>query len=198
MGAEAQAAMLKWLLVGLVVFLIYRLAMKRPRYDRLFSPDHLMEISRGLDRAKQAALAGVGLGPPADPFAAGNAFITSADIAVAYTVANAGEEDGHEHHVSLSHRGGAFAGAAAGFLAAAILRLLGVEGKPCVLALSNSGVYHLIFKIPAAEEARFASKPVPALDEEAARALVGTAMDERGPLLARLGKLDVKVPKGGS
>lgn len=198
MGAEAQAPMLKWLLIGLVVFLIYRLAQKRPRYDRLFSPDHLMEISRGLGRAKEAALAGAGRGSPADPFAEGNAFLTSADIAVVYTVAKADEKDGHEHHVSLSYRGGAFARAAGGFLAAAILRLLGVEEKPCVLAVSNSGVYHLIFKIPAAEESRFAAKAVPALDEEAARALVGTAMDERGALLARLGKLDVKVPKGGA
>ncbi|MDI1429297.1 hypothetical protein [Polyangium sorediatum] len=190
--------MLKWLILGLVVFLIYRLAMKRPRYDRLFSPDHLMELSHGLGRAKEAALAGVGLAPPADPFAAGNAFITSADIAIAYTVAREGEEDGHEHHVSMSYRGGAFARAAGGFLAAAILRLLGVEEKPNVLAVSNSGVYHLVFKIPAAEEARFAAKSVPVLDEEAAQALLGTAMDERGPLLARLGKLDVKVPKGGA
>lgn len=44
--------MLKWLLVGLVVFLTYRRAMKRPRYDRLFSPGHLIELSRGLGRAK--------------------------------------------------------------------------------------------------------------------------------------------------
>ncbi|HVK65562.1 MAG TPA: hypothetical protein VM694_13860 [Polyangium sp.] len=198
MGAEAQAPMLKWLLVGLVVFLIYRLAMKRPRYDRLFSPDHLMELSRGLGRAKEAALAGAGKGPPADPFAEGNAFVTSADIAIVYTIAKEGEENGHEHHVSMSYRGGAFARAAGGYLAAAILRLLGVEEKPNALAVSNSGVYHLIFKIPAAEEARFAAKTVPALDEEAARALLGTAMDERGPLLARLGKLDVKVPKGGA
>ncbi|MRG95265.1 hypothetical protein [Polyangium spumosum] len=186
--------MLKWLLVGLVVFLIYRLVLKRPRYDRLFSPDHLMELSRGLGRAKEAALGRVGKGPPADPFAEGNAFVTSADIAVVYTVAKAGE-DGHEHHVSLSHRGGPFARAAAGFLAAAIRRLLGVAEAPGVLAVSSSGVYHLIFQVPAAEEARFAARSVPELDEEAARALLGAAMDERGDLLARLGKLDVKLPK---
>lgn len=135
----------------------------------------------------------MGKGPPADPFAEGNAFLTSADIAVVYTVAKDGD-DGHEHHVSLSYRGGPFARAAGGFLAAAIRRLLGV-GEPCVLAVSNSGVYHLIFQVPAAEEARYAARSVPALDEEAARALLGMAMDERGPLLARLGKLDVKLPK---
>ncbi|XXY53410.1 hypothetical protein WME91_19965 [Sorangium sp. So ce269] len=186
--------MLKWLLVGLVVFLVYRFAMKRPRHDRLFSPDHLIELSRGLGRAKDAALGRVGGGPPADPFAEGNAFITSADIAVVYTVAKAGK-DGHEHHVSLSRRGGAFARAGGGFLAAAIRRLLGLGETACVLAVSNSGVYHLIFQVPAAEEARFAARSVPTLDEASARKLVGVAMDERGPLLARLGKLDVNVPK---
>jgi hypothetical protein len=194
MGAEVQGPMLKWLLVGLVVFLVYRFATKRPRYDRLFSPNHLIELSRGLGRAKVAALGRVGEGPPADPFAEGSGFITSADIAVVYTVAKAGE-GGHEHHVSLSFRGGAFARAAAGFLAAAICRLLGLGETPCVLAVSNSGIYHLIFQVPAADEARFAARSVPKLDESSARRLVGVAMDDRGPLLARLGKLDVNVPK---
>ncbi|WP_437767107.1 hypothetical protein WMF27_20915 [Sorangium sp. So ce281] len=186
--------MLKWLLVGLVVFLIYRFAMKRPRYDRLFSPDHLIELSRGLGRAKDTALKRPGGGPPADPFAEGNAFITSADIAVVYTVAEAGEA-GREHHVSLSFRGGALARAAAGFLAAALCRLLGLGETQRVLAVSNSGVYHLIFQVPAADEARFAARSVPKLDDASARRLVGVAMEDRGPLLARLGKLDVKVPK---
>ncbi|XXT14751.1 hypothetical protein WME94_31345 [Sorangium sp. So ce429] len=186
--------MLKWLLVGLVVFLVYRFAMKRPRYDPLFSPDHLIELSRGLGRAKNTALGRVGGGPPADPFAEGNAFITSADIAVVYTVAQAGE-DGHEHHVSLSFRGGVFARAAAGFLAAAICRLLGPGETQRVLAVSNSGVYHLTFQVPAADEAQFAARAVPKLDNASARRLVDVAMEDRGPLLARLGKLDVKVPK---
>ncbi|WP_438013783.1 hypothetical protein WMF18_22925 [Sorangium sp. So ce315] len=186
--------MLKWLLVGLVVFLVYRFAMKRPRHDRLFSPDHLIELSRGLGRAKSTALGRVGGGPPADPFAEGHAFITSADIAVVYTVAQAGE-DGHEHHVSLSFRGGALARAAAGFLAAAICRLLGLGETQRVLAVSNSGVYHLIFQVLAADEARYAARAVPKLDDASARRLAGVAMEDRGPLLARLGKLDVKVPK---
>ncbi|WP_437994423.1 hypothetical protein [Sorangium sp. So ce145] len=186
--------MLKWLLVGLVVFLVYRFAMKRPRYDRLFSPDHLIELSRGLGRAKDTALKRPGGGPPADPFAEGNAFITSAEIAVVYTVAEVGEA-GREHHVSLSFRGGALARAAAGFLAAAIRRLLGLGEMPCVLAASKSGVYHLIFQVPAAEEARFAARSVPKLDDASAQRLVGVAMEDRGPLLARLGKLDVKLPK---
>ncbi|HTN85157.1 MAG TPA: hypothetical protein VL242_15770 [Sorangium sp.] len=186
--------MLKWLLVGLVVFLVYRFTMKRPRHDRLFSPDHLIELSRGLGRAKNTALGRAGGGPPADPFAEGSAFITSADIAVVYTVAQPGE-DGHEHHVSLSFRRGAFARAAAGFLAASICRLLDLGETQRVLAVSNSGVYHLIFKVPAADEARFAARAVPKLDDASARRLVGVAMEERGTLLARLGKLDVKVPR---
>lgn len=186
--------MLKWLLVGLVVFLVYRFAMKRPRYDRLFSPEHLIELSRGLGRAKSTALGRVGESPPADPFAEGNAFVTSANIAVVYTVAQAGE-DGHEHHVSLSFRGGALARAAAGFLAAAICRLLGLGETQRVLAVSNSGVYHLIFQVLAADEARFAARAVPKLDDAAARKLVVVAMEDRGPLLAHLGKLNVKVPK---
>jgi hypothetical protein len=186
--------MLKWLLVGLVVFLVYRFAMKRPRHDRLFSPDHLIELSRGLGRARDTALKRPGEGPPADPFAEGNAFITSADIAVVYTVGEAGEA-GREHHVSLSFRGGALARAAAGFLAAAICRLLGLGETQRVLAVSKSGVYHLIFQVPAADEARFAARSVPKLDDAAARRLVGVAMEDRGPLLARLGKLDVKLPK---
>lgn len=186
--------MLKWLLVGLVVFLVYRFAMKRPRYDRMFSPDHLIELSRGLGRAKDTALRRVGEGPPADPFAEGNAFITSADIAVVYTVAEAGK-DGREHHVSLSFRGGALARAAAGFLAAAICRLLGLGEMQRVLAVSNSGVYHLIFQVSSADEARFAAQSVQKLDDASARRLVGVAIEDRGPLLSRLGKLDVKIPK---
>jgi len=185
--------MLKWLLVGLLVFLVFRLVTRTPRYGKIFSPNHLMELSRGLGRARDAAKARVGKPPPEDPFAEGIAFITSADIAVAYTIAKA-DKGGFEHHISLSHRGGHFARAAGGFLAAAILRMLGVAGWPCVLAQSTTGVYHLILPIEASDAERFSSRPVPALDEAAAVELQRLAMDERDALLSKIGTIDVKAP----
>jgi hypothetical protein len=186
--------MLKWLLIGLVLFLVYKWMRGRPRYDRIFGPDHLLELRRGLAQAKAAALARAGEKAPADPFAAGSAFLTSAGIAVFYTVANA-PAGGFEHHVSMSYRGGHFARAAAGYLAAVIRRLLEVNPAECVLAASTSGVYHFIFSLSAEEHARFSARPVADPGPEAAPALCAEAMQERPALLARMGKLEVDLDK---
>jgi len=184
--------MVKWLIIGLILFLLYKWIRGRPRYARIFGPEHLLELRRGLAGAKTAALARAGDKPPADPFADGSAFLTSADIAVFYTIAKA-PAGGFEHHVSMSYRGGFFARAAAGYLAAVIRRLLDVRSSQCVLAASTSGVYHLIFSLSAEEHASFAAQPVEDPSPDAAPALCAQAMAERDALVARMGKLEVDL-----
>ncbi|UQA62771.1 hypothetical protein [Polyangium aurulentum] len=186
--------MLKWIIIGLVLFLLYKWIRRRPRYDRIFAPDHVIELRRGLAGAKTAALARAGEKPAADPFADGSAFLTSADIAIFYTVAKA-PAGGFEHHVSMSYRGGFFARAAAGYLAAVIRRLLDLTTSQCVLAASTSGVYHLIFSLSAEEHARFAAQPVANPSHDAVPALCAQAMAERDALVARMGKLEVDLDK---
>lgn len=186
--------MLKWLLIGLVLFVVYRIIRARPSYGRIFGPEHLLELRRGLAQAREVALASAGEKPAADPFAAGSAFLTSAGIAVFYTVARA-PAGGFEHHVSMSYRGGFFARAAAGYLAAVIRHLLEVDLAQCVLAASTSGVYHLIFSLSTEEHARFAARPVADPSPQAAPALCTKAMAERDAFLARMGKLEVDLDK---
>lgn len=186
--------MLKWILIGLVVFLFYRLAKGRPRYGRLFSAAHLMEIDRGIERASARATERIGEASPKDPFADGCAFMTTADIAVFYTIAKA-PNGTFEHHVSLSYRGGPFARAAGGYLAAAIGRLLEIPLSQLNLAESSSGVYHLIFALSSAAQERFSKRKRAHLDERRASELIPVAMDDRDKLLARLGKINVDVDK---
>jgi hypothetical protein len=182
--------MLKWLLWGVLALLLYRWVTRMPRYGRLFAPEHLIEISVGLGRALPVAMEYIGKSAPADPFAAGSAFMTSADIAVFYTIA---KSDGGaiEHHVSMSHKGGRFAAAAGGYLGAASGRMLRVPAKEGVLALSNRGVFHYLVSFSALEHTRFAERGVEKLDDDAARELVQQAMDDRPDLLARLGRIEM-------
>ena len=188
--------MLKWALVALVVVFLYRYATTRPRYGRLFSAAHLMEIDRGLERARLAAIERIGEGAAEDPFAAGTAFMTTADIAMFYSIAKT-ERGSFEHHVSLSYRGGPFARAAGGFLVAAIRRLLDLTTAESEVAESSRGVYHFIFLRSPDEQARFAARRREPLDEAAAQNLVVTAMDDREALLARLGRIDVDLDQAG-
>jgi hypothetical protein len=182
--------MLKWLIIGLVLFLLYRWIIRVPRYGRLFSPEHLREVAGGLERALPVALEYVGKPPPSDPFAAGSAFMTSADIAVFYTIAKS-DGGGFEHHLSMSYKGGSFARAAGGFLGAAMGRLLRVPSQKGVLALSTSGVYHYLAPLSASEHAELLARGIEKLDDDAAARLVRQAMDDRPELLARLGRIDV-------
>jgi hypothetical protein len=182
--------MLKWAFWGLLAFLLYRWVMRMPRYGRLFAPEHLVEISAGLGRSLPVAIEFMGKSAPADPFAAGNAFMTSADVAIFYTIAK-NNEGVVEHHISMSHKGGRFASAAGGYLGAAMGRMLGIKAKDGVLALSNRGVFHYLVSFSAPEHARFVERGIQKLDDSAARQLVQQAMDDRADLLARLGRIDV-------
>lgn len=182
--------MLKWLFVALLVFLAYRWIVRMPRYTRVFAPEHLMEIAGGLDRALPVAVEYAGKPPPADPFAAGSAFMTSADVAVFYTIAK-GDKGEFEHHISLSYKGGRFASAAGGYLGAAIGRLLRVAPKQGTLALSTRGVFHYLVSFSAPEHDELVKRGIEKLDEDSARRLVGQAMDDRAELLGRLGRIEV-------
>lgn len=186
--------MLKWALIALIVFLLYRWFTRLPKYSRLFSPEHLMEISAGLGRALPVAVDHIGKPPPADPFAAGSAFMTSADIAVFCTMAK-NDEGVVEYHVSMSYKGGRFALAAGGYLGAAIGRMLRIPPKQGVLALSKRGVFHYLVSFSAPEHTRFMERGIEKLDDEKARELVQQAMNDRPDLLARLGRLDVGESK---
>lgn len=149
-----------------------------------------MEIAGGLARALPVAVEQVGKRPPADPFSAGSAFSTSAELAVFYTIAKS-EKGEFEHHISLSYRGGRFASAAGGFLAAAIGRLLRAAPTRGVLALSTRGVFHYIVSLSASEHDDLVRRGVEKIDNESARRLLGQAMDDRAELLSRLGRIDV-------
>jgi hypothetical protein len=183
--------MLKWLLIGLLAVLLYRWVMRVPRYTHIVSAEHLMELARGLGRALPVAVEHVDKSPAVDAFAVGYAFMTSANVAVFYTIAKA--TDGRfEHHLSMTHQRKPLSKEIAAFLGAGMGRMLGLSGMKGVLAQSKTGTFHFIVPFSAADHAALVSRGIDELDEQVARQRFELAMEDRPHLLNNLGKIEVK------
>ncbi len=187
--------MLKWLLFGFVVFLLYRWSLRMPRYTEPVSAEHLMEVSGGLGRILPVAVQYIGKEQPLHPFATGTAFTTSGRVNVFYTIAKS-DKGTFEHHISMNSTGKRrLSDGVAGFIAAGIGRILGHVGARGVLAESSVGMFYFIVPFPADEHEKLVDQGITAIDEQTARKMFELAMADRDHLVKNLGKLDVKVPK---
>lgn len=184
--------MLKWLFLIIVVFLFVRWARRQnPRYMHLISPEHLMEISGGLGRALPIAVEYMGRPPAADSFAVGNAFMTSGNVAVFYTIARA-DDGGFEHHISMTHQRRPLSKEIAAFLAAGMARMLGLPGMKGVLAQSKTATFHFIVPFTAADHQALVARGIERLDESVARQRCELALEDRELMLKNLGTIEVK------
>lgn len=186
--------MLKWLFLGLLVFVFYRWAMRLPRYTHVVSPEHLMELSRQLGRALPVAVEYIGKPPAPDSFAAGSAFMSSANVAVFYSIAKA-DGGNFEHHISMAHQRRPLSKDIAGFLGAGVGRMLGLPGTRGVLAQSKTGTYYFIVPFSSSDHAALVKQGIAPLDEDAARKMFEIAMQDRAYLVKNLGKIEVKERK---
>lgn len=184
--------MLKWLFVIVVAFIVLRwMRQRNTPYQHLVSPEHLREISGGLGRVFPSAVEHIGRPPAANPFAAGNAFQSSAHVAIFYTIAKA-SDGGFEHHVSMSHDRRTLSKEVAAFLAAAIARMLGLPGLKGVLAQSKTGTFHFIVPFSAADHTALVARGIQRLDENVARQWFELALEDREHLLKNLGTIEVQ------
>lgn len=160
----------------------------------LVSAEHLREISGGLGSALRMAVENIGQSTRADSFAAGNAFMTSANVAVFYTIARA-SDGGFEHHISITHQRRPLSKEIAAFLAAGIGRMLGLPGLKGVLAQSKTGAFHLLVPFSATDHEALVSRGIERLDEDVARQRLELALEDREHLLKNLGTIEVKERK---
>jgi hypothetical protein len=154
------------LVVGIVIALLVALMMLGARkYERILSAPHLLELARGLDRLKTTAFEHPLADPAASPDPEKHALVSSAGVVLCYTVR--GEGSAHEHHLSLSYRGGPLAYGAAGTVIVFLARALGVAIDRIRLGRSDQGVYHAGFTLDseAHEALRAAPVNVPAAEE---------------------------------
>lgn len=129
-------------------------------YRRLFADGHFMEVARAAGRVKTAALGRVITSDddeprsPADPRAA----VTSAGLALLYTVRRV--EDRFVHHYSVSVAGGYTAHAVGETFVLFVARVLGVPVASLALGVGRSTVHHAEFQFTGAEQSEFAGRPV--------------------------------------
>ncbi|EYF07315.1 hypothetical protein [Chondromyces apiculatus] len=148
-----------WAIAGglLLLLLLAVVIVSARKYRRLLAASHLVELGQGLVRLKASALdASRSEGVP-DP--AKHVFVSSAGAVVAYTVASA--EDAHQHHLSLSYRGGPLALGAAGILLSFCARTLPVPMAQIQVGRSDRGVFHAVWSL--SDEAHDALAATPAI-----------------------------------
>ncbi|AKT43706.1 hypothetical protein [Chondromyces crocatus] len=148
------------ILVALIAIVVLRGARK---YRRLLAPEHLLELGGGLARLKEAVFSA----PPdlAEPDPERHSFVSSAQLILAYTCSR--PHEAHQHHLSLSYRGGPLALGAAGVVIAFCARLLGAPVEHLQVGRSDRGVYHIAWALddPAHEALRNATLAIPTIAE---------------------------------
>ena len=148
-----------WAIAGglLLLLLLAVIIISARKYRRLLAASHLVELGRGLVRLKAAACdASRSEGVP-DP--AKHVFVSSVGAVVAYTIAS--DDDAHEHHLSLSYRGGPLAFGAAGVLLSFCARTLPVPIAQIQVGRSDRGVFHAVWTL--GDEAHDALAATPAI-----------------------------------
>ena len=159
-------------LVGWVVF-------RGAVYRRLFGDGHFLEVARGVGRVKAAALDKViasdedEVRSPADP----RALVTSAGLALLYTVRRV--EDRFVHHYSVSVAGGYTAHAVGETFVLFVAKLLGVPFESLALGVGRSTVHHAEFQLSAGEQSEFTGRPVPEVSPAEVTAFRGEWVEAR-------------------
>ncbi len=95
-----------WIIIGaavLLILIVLWIISKGGVYKRIFAPEHFVELAQSLSDATAAAcdkISAPTANPPADD---ARVFVTSAGVAVMYTVDQEGGN--YEHHFSISMAG---------------------------------------------------------------------------------------------
>ena len=151
-----------WVCAGLAVAaLVGWILLRGGLYRRLFADEHFLEVARGVARLKAAALEkviaseGDELRSPDDP----RALVTSAGLALLYTVRQGGGR--FVHHYSVSVAGGYTAHAVGETFVLFVAKLLGVPFDALALGVGRSTVHHAEFQLGGDGQAEFAGRPVP-------------------------------------
>lgn len=161
--------------LGLLATFMWRRVLNK--YQLIFAKEHFIEFAEQLSDLKNKLLK-LSLDVPErnseqtnqkdnqpEPAAAEpDYFITSAGLAFLYSVRSEGEE--LAHHVSLSYFGQPLAYAAATVFLAFTARLLRVAPERFVVSRSRQGIYHVSFRLGAAEHAELLNRQIeiPAAD----------------------------------
>jgi hypothetical protein len=129
-------------------------------YRRLFADESFLEVAREVDRLKVAALNKITAldedesSSPTDP----RALVTSAGLALFYTVRRI--DDRFVHHYSVSVAGRYTAHTVGEGFALFVAKLLGVPFEALTLEIGPSAVHHAEFHLSSAEQSRFALRAV--------------------------------------
>jgi hypothetical protein len=180
---------------GLVFFaLVALLLLQRARvYRAVFSPAHVREFARVVQRLRDAAL-DLGAKAPMD-LSDPRVGSTTAGLRVAYTVMP-DKDDRVAHHVSVSLLGGYTAHAVGHAFVRLAMESLGFGASEYAVGRSQRGIWHGAGLLEKHESEARAAKALPALDDAAIAALFESAQAralEPGAVKA----IDVPVtPKG--
>jgi len=151
-----------WVCAGLAVAAFVGWIVFRIRaYRRFFADEHFLEIAREVARLKIAALDRVvaldehEAPSPTDP----RALVTSAGLALFYTIRRI--DDRFVHHYSVSVARGHTAHLVGEMFTLFVARLLGVPFEALTLEVGRSAVHHAEFHLPATEQSKFAERAAP-------------------------------------
>jgi hypothetical protein len=153
--------MVGWIVAGGIVALLGAFVRSRvTRYQRLFSPEHLLEVARSVGRLKAAAIEKMVTEADPGPEALDDPRIlaTSAGLVVLYTVRE--QEPEFLHHCSISIGGGHTPHAVGRTFMALIVNLVGLPLDKTRFMRGRSSVHHAEVALSAAEHTALAARPV--------------------------------------
>lgn len=171
-------ALLALALVALVV-------QRGRRYRAIFAPAHFRELASALKELKPELESVAETARP-------SSLLTSAGVGVVYTVSPA--EDGTQHHLSLSYRGGFLARAAGLAIVGFLVELMGIDIRRVHPFATQTGVLHAVFKLSPEEQAAWRGYAVVAPEGEELDQRVARSLSAREVLLARLAQVEVPLP----
>jgi hypothetical protein len=153
-----------WICAGTaVVTVVGWIVLRGATYRRIFANAHFTEVAQGVARIKVAAMERViasdedEVRSAADP----RALITSAGLAMVYTVRRIEDRFVHHYHYSVSVAGGYTAHAVGETFVLFAAKLLSVPFEFLALGVGQSTVHHAEFQLSPSEQAEFARRPVP-------------------------------------
>lgn len=157
-----------WIIIGaaiVLVMIVFWIVSKGGIYRRIFAAEHFVEFANSLAAATAAGCDKINEPPGNPPTKDPRVFVTSAGLAVMYTV---GRENGnYEHHFSISIAGRYTPHAVGGTFTVYVARLLGVDLADLHVGISQGNVYHSAFTLTQDQQATFSDRiiTIPSLDD---------------------------------
>lgn len=169
-----------WFFVGIGVFvllIVLWVASKGRLYGRIFSTEHYAELADAMPAVKAAACDMINQDPVLPPTEDQRVVITSAGIAILYTISH--KDDEFTHHFSISIAGRLTPYAVGGSFTLYIARLLGLDESKLEVGVSEGNVFHTEWRCSEAEQNEFSSRTVASLTPEEAGELFASCIDDK-------------------